>query len=143
MQLNQVDQAVTQASARYQTIRGLEAAFREALSTSAKLYPTPGAELRVSDGLIVGSMLGISIEAASRPVAMDGKLMAVEWIFTGVGHGVRDQVFVCYQWEDGRLTRSPDGSSDGLCGTNNSYLAKHLIGEILPTLLASPFFGPS
>lgn len=63
----------------------------------------------------------------------------------------RPQYFPTYQWEDGKLTHSaspyPSGDideadKDFICDASNSYLAKSLIGLMLPKLLDGPVFEP-
>lgn len=101
----------------------------------------PVGSLKIDDGVISITSLGVSLEVKHRPVVVDGKPKLVEYVVIAEHEGERGIVLQFYLQPNYILTKSVNTDSK-LCDYNNSYIEKILVYEAAGQLLKSPIFRP-
>lgn len=149
MTLDQIDKDAARAFADFQHTNSLAKHFLDSLRASCEKKLPSGTSLAVHEDQISGNFFGVEILSVCRVVVVANRFRALEWTFWGELSHSQASLLTVYQWGDGVLSSSSnydaaDESNDTVvCDVNNSYLAKNLIGLMLPKLIASEIFTPN
>lgn len=109
---------------------------------AAVLHKSEIGNMSVSSASIACECLGHQVTAAHRPVAVDGKICALEYDFLIKWRKDELSILRLYLQPNGVLTRDVGGTVK-FQDFNNTYNKSHILAAVCSSLLASPVFAPT
>lgn len=132
---------ISKARSALATIEPMNAAFLKHCSENStpQEFPT---KLEVDGKSISINAFGMPAVATGRYVLVDTSEFMTEYVFSIAIEGEPVEVWRCYLSSNGNLLQDLETQST-ICDYNNSYIAKHLCGNVLLGVLQSTAFVPA
>lgn len=137
--MNAAQQSAIVAVGEINQLTGMHDRFVAELEIAAKLNSDIGS-LAVSSAAITCDCLGHKVTASHRPIAIDGRVSAMEYDFTVLWNKEPLSILSLYLQPNGVVSHDHKGDSR-FQDFNNSYMKNHILAAVCSALIQSPVFA--
>lgn len=101
-----------------------------------------GAEFGVTENELYAMCLNVELKTKHRPIALDGKLGAIEYAFVASVGDKDIPVWAMFLFPDGSLYADAS-AADVICQSQNAYLPSRVAPRLASALLKTTIFAPT